>query len=62
MVKVCPVNRYEVLTEYNQYAYYVYDAEGNRTRKNLQPAYMICTDEDLGIYEGTSMKQLKKME
>ena len=46
--------------EYNQYAYYVYDAEGNRTRKNLQPAYMICTDEDLGIYEGTSMKQLKR--
>lgn len=46
--------------EYNQYSYYVYDAEGNRTRKNLQPAYMVCTDDDLGIYEGTSMKQLKR--
>lgn len=46
--------------EVNQYAYYVYDFEGNRTRKNLQPAYMICTDEDLRIYHGEDIKLLKK--
>lgn len=46
--------------EVNQYSYNVVNPDGSKTRIAMQPAYMVCTDEDLAIYEGTSIKLLKK--
>lgn len=48
--------------EINQYSYNVVNPDGTKTRIVMKPALMVCTDEDMRIYNGESLKLLKKWE
>jgi hypothetical protein len=46
--------------EVNRYSYNDTAADGTVTRIAMKPAVMVCTDEDLRVYQGESMKMLKR--
>ncbi|MDR1415726.1 MAG: hypothetical protein LBI96_07945 [Odoribacteraceae bacterium] len=43
----------------NQYYYEVEDSEGNKVRLLAQSAYVVCSDEDMRIYNGDNLELLK---
>jgi hypothetical protein len=46
----------------NQYYYEVENSEGAKTRLLAQPAFLVCSDEDMRIYHGDNLSLLKKYE
>jgi len=45
--------------EVNRFSYYVINADGTKTKMTFKPAVLVCSDEDMRIYHGESMKLLK---